>query len=183
MLGYRRAADRNILAQKIPPTSVLIHWTDREKPAALIQCLGENPGVQNRSTYTLFPVLCGLSKCVPFDTNALLWKVKNKYDQNPTILCTFVHRGCFIVLKKKNSNCMGRVPCCFTSLSVSWPMLFIFLTQRCARMDPRSIPHNPKQLETLYRAWSWPGCLATVGHQDLQALRCSFVSEQRTLYG
>lgn len=107
MLGYRRAADRNILAQKIPPTSVLIHWTDLEKPAALIQCLGENPGVQNRSTYTLFPVLCGLSKCVPFDTNALLWKVKNKYDQNPTILCTFVHRGCFIVLKKKKFKLHG----------------------------------------------------------------------------
>lgn len=46
-------------------------------------------------------------------------------------------------------------------------MLFIFLTQRCAQMDPRSIPHNPKQLETLYRARGWPGCPATVRHQDL----------------
>lgn len=61
----------------------------------------------------------------------------------------------------------GWVPCCFTSLSVNWPMLFIFLTQRCAQMDPRSIPHNPKQLETLYRARGWPGCPATVCHQDL----------------
>lgn len=39
--------------------------------------------------------------CVPFDASALLWKVKDKYDLNLTVFCTFLHKGgCFIALKR-----------------------------------------------------------------------------------
>lgn len=111
--GRWSAAERNDLAQKLPP-NLQMSRDDREKPPALIQCCGVNPGVQNRDLDTYFffflflALFFNLCVCVPFDASVLLWKVKNKYDLNLTVLLrTFLHQGGRFIAFKKHLCCTG----------------------------------------------------------------------------
>ena len=101
--GYLGAARASDLAQKLPPKkSVRIKKADREEPRVLIQYCGVNPEVQNRDLdahffrfffFFFFFFEGPLCMCISFDASVLLWKVKNKYDLNLTVLCVFLHRG------------------------------------------------------------------------------------------
>lgn len=96
----------------------------------------------------------------PFDAS-VLWKVKNKYDPNLTVLfCTFVHRGRrFIALKK-----------CVTGSSADWPLSNLFFSPRARH----------KWIPGLHQAqrWAVEVLYQTLGacHQDLASTGSSFVS-------